>query len=88
MLLRSLEDGVQPPVIRNPGEGAFHHPADSGRNEDTIMAAGDCFDGDTERLAGTGQPFAPVAEVAQCRSMKPRRSYFQENPDADDRFAA
>jgi hypothetical protein len=40
MLLRPLENRVQPPVIRDPGEGALHHPADSGRDEDTIMTAG------------------------------------------------
>ena len=54
MLLRPLKDRVQPPVIRNPGEGAFHHPADPGRNEDAIMAAGDRLDGDAERFPGLG----------------------------------
>ena len=29
------------------------------------MAAGAGLDGDAERLAGFGQPFAPVAEIAQ-----------------------
>src|SRR5690349_2213795 len=68
MLLRPLNDRVQPAVIRNPGEGAFHHPADAGRNEDAIMAASDRLDGYAERLPGLCQPFAPVTEIAQRRS--------------------
>jgi hypothetical protein len=40
MLLRPLEDGVQPPAAAHPGEGPFNHPADAGRNVLAIAAAG------------------------------------------------
>ena len=54
VLLRSLEDRVQPPVIRNPGKGALHHPAGSGREELAITAAGDGLDGNAELPARLG----------------------------------
>jgi hypothetical protein len=36
-----LEDRVQPPIAAQPGEGAFHDPANSGREELSIPAASD-----------------------------------------------
>ena len=68
VLLCPLEDRVQPPVIRNPGEGALNDPADSGREELAITAASDGLDCNTELPACLGQTLAPVAEVAQRRS--------------------
>ena len=65
MLLRPLEDGVQPPVAARPSEGALNHPADPGRNELAIATAGNCLDGDAKCLAGFGQPLAPVAEIPE-----------------------
>ena len=61
VLLRALEDGVQPPVAAQPGKGPFHHPADAGGNEPSVVAAGNGLDGDADGLTGLGQPFAPVA---------------------------
>jgi hypothetical protein len=52
VVLRAFEDGVQPPVAAHPGEGAFNHPADAGRNEQSVAAAGNCLDGDAELLTG------------------------------------
>jgi hypothetical protein len=71
VFLRPLEDGVQPPVIGNPGEGALHHPADSSWKEFSIAAASDGIDGDAEFLPRFGQTLAPVAEVAQRGSPEP-----------------
>jgi hypothetical protein len=65
VVLRPLEDRVQPPVAAEPGERTFDHPADAGRNEPSVAAAGDCLDGDAERLTGLGQPLTPVAEIAE-----------------------
>src|SRR3954451_7110665 len=65
VLLRPLEDGVQPPVAAEPGEGPFDHPADAGGNELSVPAAGNGLDGDAERVTGFRQPLAPVAEIAE-----------------------
>ena len=45
------------------------------------MTAGDRLDGDAERLPGLGQPFAPVAEVAQHRSPEPLAGKLTEHRD-------
>ena len=64
MPLGPLKDGVQPTVAADPAQRALNHPPNSLRNEGSSMAAGAGLDGDAERLAGFGQPFAPVAEIA------------------------
>jgi hypothetical protein len=79
VILRPLEDGVQPSVIGNPGEGALHHPADSSWKEFSIAATGDGFDGDAELLPGLGQALAPVAKIAQCRSPETLTGEFTEH---------
>jgi hypothetical protein len=71
MLVRALEDGVQPPVAAQPGEGSFNHPADAGGNELSVSAARNGLDRDIECLTGLGQPLAPVAEVPQGWPRKP-----------------
>ena len=68
MLLRALEDGVQPPVAAKPGERPLNDPADSSGNELSVSAARDGLDGDTESLTGLGQASAPVAEIAERRA--------------------
>src|SRR3954465_9713055 len=68
MLLCPLEDRVQPAVAAQPGEGALHHPANSGWKEFSIPAAGDGLDGDAERLADLGEPLAAVPKMTQSRS--------------------
>src|SRR3954453_20457472 len=68
MLLCPLEDRIQPTVAAQPGEGALHHPANSGWKEFSIPAAGDRFDGDAERLGNPGQPLAAVAKITQSWS--------------------
>jgi hypothetical protein len=70
MFLRALEDGVQPPVAAQPGEGPFNHPADAGRNTSSIMAAGNHLGGDTECLTEVGQPLAPIAQIAERRTLE------------------
>src|SRR4051794_14410558 len=65
VLLRALEDGVQPPVAAEPGEGPFDHPADAGGNELSVPAAGKGLGGEAERVPGFRQPLAPVAEIAE-----------------------
>jgi hypothetical protein len=67
VVLRAFEDGVQPPVAAHPGEGAFNHPADAGRNEPSVAVAGNCLDGDAELLIGLCQTLAAVAEVVERR---------------------
>jgi hypothetical protein len=66
----SFEDGVQPPVAAQPCERPLNHPADAGRNEASIAAAGNGLDGDAESLAGFRQPLAPVAEIPQRRTLE------------------
>src|SRR3954462_2731391 len=60
-----LEDGVQPAVAADPGQGALNHPPNPLRNEGPAMTAGAGLEGDAERLAGPGQPLAAIAEIAQ-----------------------
>src|SRR5208283_3715458 len=79
VFLRALEDGVQPPVAAQPGEGPLNHPADAGRNEASVAATGNCLDGDAERLAGLGQPLAPVAEIPQRRTLEASLGEFAQN---------
>src|SRR3954466_1054720 len=66
VLLCPLEDRIQPTVAAQPGEGALHHPANSGWKEFSIP--GDRFDGDAERLGNLGQPLAAVAKITQSWS--------------------
>ena len=69
--LGPLEDGVQPTVATNPCQGALD--PNTLRNEGPAVTAGAGLDGDAKRLAGLGQPLAPVAEIAQgCPLVKPR----------------
>src|SRR3954471_12766792 len=63
--LGPLEDGVQPAVATDPGQGALDDPPNALRNEGSAMAAGAGLESDAECLAGLGQPLAPVAEIAQ-----------------------
>src|ERR1700733_12462631 len=70
VLLRALEDGVQPPVAAQPGKGPLNHPANAGRNELSVSATRNGLDGDAQCLSGLGQPFAPIAEVSQCRALE------------------
>src|SRR5271156_6403249 len=65
VLLRALEDGVQPAVAGQPGKGPFNHPADVGGDELSVSAASNGLDGDAECPTGLGQPFAPIAEIAE-----------------------
>ena len=65
VVLRALEDGVQPPVAAQPGEGALNHPADSGRNELAVATAGNRCDGDAESFSGLGQSLAAVAKIPE-----------------------
>src|ERR1700733_10816676 len=65
VLLRALEDCVQPPVAGQPGKGAVDHPADAGGNELSVSAASNGLDGDAECLTDLRQPYPPVAEIAE-----------------------
>src|SRR4051812_42067272 len=65
MPLGPLEDGVQPTVAANPRQRALNDPPNPLRNEGSAVTAGAGLEGDAERLAGFGQPLAPVAEIAQ-----------------------
>src|SRR3954465_4763418 len=79
VLLRALEDGVQPPVAAEPGEGPFHHPADAGGNEPSVPAAGDGLDGDAECLTRLGQASAPIAEIAEGWAVEAAMGKFTQN---------
>src|SRR6185295_6869279 len=65
MPLGPLEDGIQPAVAADPGQGALDDPPNPLRNEGSAVAAGTGLDGDAKRFASLGQPLAPVAEIAQ-----------------------
>src|SRR4051794_22352299 len=78
-LLRALEDGVQPPVAAEPGEGPFDHPADAGGNELSVPAAGNGLDGDAERVTGFRQPLAPIAEIAEGWAVEAAIGKFTQN---------
>jgi hypothetical protein len=79
VLLRTLEDGIQPSVAAQPGKGPFHHPADAGGNELSVPAARNGLDRDAERLTGLGQAFAPVAEIAEGGALEAAIGEFTQN---------
>jgi hypothetical protein len=68
VFLGPLEGDIQSPVAQQLSEGALNDPTNSSRGEGPIPAAGNRLHGDTERLAGLGQPFALKAEITQRRS--------------------
>jgi hypothetical protein len=51
----------------------FDHPANAGRDEPPVAAAGHGLDADAERLTDLGQPLAPIAEVAERRTFEATR---------------
>src|SRR3954449_1483497 len=79
VVLRALEDDVQPPVAAEPSERPFNHPADARGNELSISAARNGLDGDAESLTGLGQAFAPVAEIAERRTLETAIGEFTQN---------
>src|SRR3954468_4087054 len=79
VLLRPLEDGVQPPVAAQPGKGALDDPADAGGNELSVPAARNGLDRDAECLTSLGQPLAPVAEIAERRALEAAIGEFTQN---------
>src|ERR1700733_15407792 len=81
MFLRPLEDDVQPTVAAQPCERPLNHPADAGRNEASIAAAGNGLDGDAESLAGFRQPLAPVAEIPQRLTLEASVGELAQNRD-------
>src|SRR3954468_13965930 len=70
VLLRALEDDVQPPVAAEPGERAFNHPTNAGGDEPSVAAAGNGLDGDAQCLTGFGQPLASIAKVTKRRTFE------------------
>jgi hypothetical protein len=88
VLLRALEDGVQPPVATEPGKRPFNDPADASRNELSISAARDDLDSDAESLTGFGQAFAPVAEIAERRPLEATIGERAQNRDDGFRVMA
>ena len=81
VLFRPLENGVQPPVAANPGERPFNHPADARGNEPSVSAARDGLNRDAESLTGPGQAFAPIAKVAERRTLEAAVGEFTQNRD-------
>src|SRR3954466_13175466 len=79
VLLRTLEDRVQPPVAAEPGKRAFNHPADASGDELSVAAACDGLDRDAECLTRFRQSFAPIAEVAERRALEAAISEFTQN---------
>ena len=71
MLLRPLDDGVQPQVAADPAEGVLHDPGDFGGDEHAVATAGDRLDGDAESFPGFRQALAAIAEIADSRSLEP-----------------
>src|SRR3954451_12269327 len=81
VLLRTLEDRVQPPVAAEPSERSFNYPADACGNELSVSTARNGFDGDAEFLTGPGQSFAPVAEITERRTLEATIGEFTQNRD-------
>src|SRR3954464_12061279 len=79
VLLRALDEGVQPSVAGEPGERPLNHPADAGGNELSVSTARDGLDGDAECLTGLGQPFAPVAEITEGWALEATTGKFTQN---------
>src|SRR3954447_5680726 len=79
VLLRTLEDRVQPPVAAEPGKRAFNHPADASGNELSVAAACDGLDRDAECLTRFRQSVAPIAEAAERRALEAAISEFTQN---------
>src|SRR3954468_19577428 len=79
VLLRTLEDRVQPPVAAEPGKRAFNHPADASGDELSVAAACDGLDRDAECLTRFRQSFAPIAKVAERRALEAAISEFTQN---------
>src|ERR1700756_4888979 len=84
VLLRALEDGIQPPVAAQPGKRPLNHPADAGGNELSVSAARNGLDRDAECLTVLSQPLAPVAEVSQ--GWPPKAAIGELTQNRDDRF--
>jgi hypothetical protein len=82
MPLGPLEDGVQPTVAAHPSQGALDDPPNPFRNEGSAVPTGAELDGDAKRLAGLGQPLAPIAEITQGRSVKTKRKSASWSMDA------
>src|SRR3954469_14600913 len=81
VVLRALEDDVQPPVAAEPGERAFNHPTDASGNELSISAARNGLDSDAESLTSLSQAFAPVAEITQRRTLEAAIGELTQNRD-------
>ena len=88
VLLRTLEDGVQPPVAAQPSERPFNHPADASGNELSAAAARDGLDRDAECLTRLGQAFAPVAEITKRWALEAAIGEFTQNRDDGFRVMA
>jgi hypothetical protein len=81
VVLRALEDGVQPPVAAEPGKGPLNHPADAGRDEPSVAATGNGLDGDAECLSGLGQLPASIAEITERWAPKAAIGELTQNRD-------
>src|SRR3954454_13081438 len=79
VLLRTLEDRVQPPVAAEPSERSFNYPADACGDELSVSTARNGLNGDAECLTGLGQSFAPVAEIAERRTLEATIGEFTQN---------
>src|SRR3954470_21003153 len=79
VLLRALENRVQPPVAAEPSERPFNHPADARGNELSVSTTRNGLNGDAECLTGLGQSFAPVAEIAERRTLEAAVGEFTQN---------
>src|SRR3954468_926575 len=79
VVLRALEDDVQPPVAAEPSERPFNHPADASGNELSISAARNGLDRDAECLPSPSHSLAPVAEIAERRTLETAIGEFTQN---------
>ena len=79
VLLRALEEGVQPPVAAQSCEGPLNHPADATGDEPSVAAASNRIEGDARRFAGFRQPLAPATEIARRRAWEATIGAFAQN---------
>jgi hypothetical protein len=81
VLLRPLEDDVQPPVAAEPANdrSTTNYPTNADGNEPSPLRPRAILDADAEGRSSFGQPLAPVAKIAERRTLEAIIGEFAQN---------